>query len=77
VTSGRPLFERIVERTGLSSFIGPGTVERALASVGASPDVATRDDYRRALPQLRQRMALYLRGPDLDEHVRSIEELLG
>jgi hypothetical protein len=73
---GRKLFEQVVVRTGLASFIGPGAVERALGLVGATPDLATVDDYRRALPQLRGRMAIYLRPAELDRHLRELEELI-
>jgi hypothetical protein len=76
MSSGRTLFEQVVERTGLASFIGPGAVERALGTVGATPDAATRADYRRALPQLQDRMAVYLKKEELFRHVRALEELL-
>ena len=75
--SGRKLFEQVVDRTGLASFIGPGAVERALANVGASPEEATFGDFRRALPQLHKRMSIYLKPPELDERLRAIEQLLG
>jgi hypothetical protein len=77
MSAGRKLFDAVVDRTGLASFIGPGAVERALANVGASPDVATVGDYRRALPQLHRRMAIYLKAPELDQRLRAIEDLLG
>jgi hypothetical protein len=76
MNAGRKLFEAVVERTGLASFIGPGAVVRALASVGALPDEATVDDYRRAMPQLRGRMSVYLNVSEVERHVRDIEELL-
>jgi hypothetical protein len=76
MNAGRTLFEQVVERTGLASFIGPGTVERALGTVGATPDGATRADYRRALPQLHDRMAVYLKKDELVRHLRALEELL-
>ncbi|HXU68902.1 MAG TPA: hypothetical protein VN947_06210 [Polyangia bacterium] len=72
---GRALFEAVVERTGLASFIGPGAVERALESVGAAPDAATVDDYRRALPQLRTRMAVYLKASELQEKLSALDAL--
>jgi hypothetical protein len=75
--TGRPLFERVVECTGLASFIGPGAVERALGTLGVTPDLATLADYRRALPQLRGRMAIYLKPEELTRHVRELEDLIG
>ena len=73
----RELFEEVVERTGLASFIGPGAVERALDTVGVTPDTASPSDYRRALPHLRGRMAVYLKQGELTRRLRAVEELLG
>ena len=71
------LFEDVVARTGLAGWIGPGAVRRALSSVGvASPSDAVPDDYRRALPQLRARMALYLKSHEVEHNAREIEALL-
>ena len=73
---GRDLFEAVVACTGLASFIGPGAVERALESVGAGPDVATVEDYRKALPQLKTRMAVYLKEGELQAHLTALERLI-
>jgi hypothetical protein len=71
------LFEEVVTCSGLASFIGPGTVQRALQSVGVtSPSLAKLEDYRRALPALQERMALYLPASQLKACVRAIETLL-
>jgi hypothetical protein len=73
----RKLFEDVVSRTGLAAWIGPGAVQRALSSVGVfSKDLAGPDQYRRALPQLRARMAIYLQPEDLNRHIQEIEALL-
>jgi hypothetical protein len=75
-TTGK-LFDLVVARSGLATIIGPGTVQRALAAVGiASPDAAKPDDYRRALPQIKQRMAIYLSPEDVARHIHDIESLL-
>jgi hypothetical protein len=42
----------------------------------ASLDAARPDDYRRALPHLRQRMAFYLPPDELERRTRDIEALL-
>ena len=77
MSGGRALFEEIVERSGLASFIGPGIIQRALNATGvSSPDRARLDDYRRALPQIRARMAVYLQPDQLEEHIQEIESLL-
>ena len=73
----KALFDRVVESTGLAAFIGPGTVERALVATGvATPHEARPEDYRRALPQIRARMAVYLKPGEVEERVRAIEALL-
>jgi hypothetical protein len=71
------LFDEVVARSGLATMIGPGTVQRALAAVGvASPDGAGPDDYRRALPQIKARMAVYLRPDEVARAIQEIESLL-
>lgn len=75
--TGRALFDGVCARSGLAAMIGPGTVQRALSSVGvASPELARPDDYRRALPQMRQRMAFYLPPEELEQRTLDIEALL-
>jgi hypothetical protein len=70
-------FDEVVEATGLASFIGPGIVERALQSVGVAATGAARsNDYVRAMPQIRARMAMYLKPAELEERVRAIETVL-
>jgi hypothetical protein len=71
------LFDEVVARSGLATIIGPGTVQRALAAVGvASPDGASPDDYRRALPQIKARMLVYLRPEEVEQAIHKIESLL-
>jgi hypothetical protein len=77
VTEAEDLFEEIVARTGLASFIGPGVVKRALQSVGVHRiEQATRDDYRQALSGIRARMATYLSSEQLEARLRDIGSLL-
>ncbi|HEY5956307.1 MAG TPA: hypothetical protein VIV60_07135 [Polyangiaceae bacterium] len=77
MTDAEELFEEVVARTGLASFIGPGVVKRALQSVGVYRiEDATREDYRQALPVLRARMATYLSSEPLDARLRDIGSLL-
>jgi hypothetical protein len=73
----RSLFEQIVESSGLAATIGPGTVQRALSSVGVLvPEAASPEDYLRALPQLRARMTIYLGAADAERRALHIESLL-
>ncbi|WP_394820560.1 hypothetical protein [Pendulispora albinea] len=72
--TARSLFEEIVQRTGLAPIIGPGTVQRALHAVGiTSPELAQTQDYLRALPELRTRMAIYLEPETVERRLRQIE----
>jgi hypothetical protein len=71
------LFEQVVQSCGLAATIGPGTVQRALGSVGVNfPDRAGPEDYRRALPQLKARMTIYLGAAEVERHLQKIEALL-
>jgi hypothetical protein len=70
------LFDQVVQKTGLGEVIGPGTVERALETVGSTAEVATLDDYRRALDNIKGRMAAYMDPADVNRHVRAIEYVL-
>ena len=73
----KALFDAVASCSGLASWIGPGTVQRALSSVGISSfSDAVAADYRRAMPQLRARMAMYLPPAELDHRCRQIEALL-
>jgi hypothetical protein len=74
---GRKLFDDVAAATGLALVIGPGAVQRALAGVGVTVvDQATVEDYRRALPELKTRMAFYLAKADLEHHLAELEALL-
>jgi hypothetical protein len=74
---GQEPFEEIVARSGPAAWVGPGTVRRALGSVGvASPESAGPHDYLRALPELSARMATYLNARDLKQRMDRIEALL-
>ncbi|MFO0587982.1 MAG: hypothetical protein U0441_10605 [Polyangiaceae bacterium] len=77
-TSGIELFEQVVALTGLASWVGPGLVQRALTSqAGVAKEAANVEHYRRALPQIRARMAAYVAIDEVDRRVKSIEQHLG
>jgi hypothetical protein len=74
---GRKLFEEVATATGLALVIGPGAVQRALAGIGITAvEVATVEDYRRALPELQKRMAFYLSKSELEHHLAELDALL-
>ena len=54
------LFAEVVEVTGVSSIIARGTVQRALATVRATIETATDEDYVEAMPQLRKKLAPFV-----------------
>jgi len=71
------LFEEVVRRSGLASWVGPGLLRRALQAVGVEePNGARSEHYRRALPQLEARMAVYLKPDELAQRITSIRRLL-
>jgi hypothetical protein len=70
------LFDKIVELSGLSIIIGPGTVRRALADAGYDVAAATADCYRSILNRLEARLRAYLSARDVERRIRSITEFL-
>lgn len=70
------LFARVVELSGLSRIIGPGTVRRALLDAGLEPSFATADGYRSIASQLEARLRAYLSGREAEQRVRSIQAFL-
>jgi hypothetical protein len=76
VARPQQLFDKIVELSGLSSIIGPGTVRRALADAGFDVARATADCYRSILSRLEARLRAYLSAREVTERIRSISEFL-
>jgi hypothetical protein len=72
-----PLFDTLVETSGLSPLLGPTALRRALARAGIT-NVASmrRSDLGKALPHLRAALGVYLRPDRVDERMRAIEALL-
>lgn len=70
------LFDRVVELSGLSRIIAPGTVRRALLDAGLEPSFATADGYRQITDRLDARMRAYLSGRETEQRIRSIREFL-
>jgi transcriptional regulator GlxA family with amidase domain len=76
-TNDATLFEEVVRRSGLASWVGPGLLRRALQAVGVDEVGAARTEhFKRALPQLEARMAVYLKPEELAQRVASIRRLL-
>jgi len=67
------LFEGVVQRSGLASWVGPGLLRRALHAVGVEhPEQARSEHFKRALPQLEARMAVYLKPQELAYRLAAI-----
>ncbi len=76
-TNDATLFEEVVRRSGLASWVGPGLLRRALQAVGVEEVGAARPEhFKRALPQMEARMAVYLKPDELVQRVASIRRLL-
>jgi hypothetical protein len=76
MNEGDDLFERVVELCGFSAYVGPGAVRRSLAEAGCENEVASPDDYRRALPALQRRLQVYVSEEDATARVQQIQRML-
>jgi hypothetical protein len=76
-SAGNPLFEALVEASGLASLFAPSAIARALSRVGLSVHTLKKQDVARALPAIEQALLVYL--PPLEVRVRlsAIERLAG
>lgn len=70
------IFRRVATMTGLSSFIGPGTIRRALDDIGASPESASLSAWRSALVRIEARMRAYMPDAEVERRVRAIASFL-
>jgi hypothetical protein len=70
------LFWAVVDLTGLTPLLAPGTVRRALRDVGITPTEATAVDMLRALPCLKARLAAFLSEEEVARHAQRIESFL-
>ena len=71
-TAPLEMFERVLSYCGFSAVLGPGVLARALADEGVMKETATVADYRRALPRIEARIAVYLPAEELPRRVRRI-----
>lgn len=76
IVGSEELFDKVVELSGLSRIIGPGTVRRALLDAGLEPSFATAESYRSITNRLDARLRAYLSGREAAERMRSIKEFL-
>lgn len=70
------IFDRVLALAGLSALVGRGVIHRALRDVGANPETASLNDYRRALSRLDARLRAYLSDADATERMARIGQFL-
>lgn len=74
---GQPLFEKVVELSGVSAVLAPGLVRRSLLDGKVKVEDAGPADYRAALPRLLARLRAYMPEDEAQRRARRIAALLG
>ena len=69
------LFDRVVGASRLNETIAPFAVSRLLLRAEVDPVTLTPDELARALPQLEDGLAVYLRGDELASARRDLRAL--
>jgi len=70
------LFTDVVDASGVSPVLAPGTVRRALRDVGSTPQAASADTYLLALPSIRARLRAFMSPEDAERATERIRDLL-
>lgn len=70
------LFEEVAAVTGLAKIIARGTIQRALATVHASVETATPEDYVAAMPELRKKLAAFVDDLETRQRLDRLERQL-
>jgi hypothetical protein len=73
--AGSPLFDQLVEASGLAAVVAPFTVSRLLVRADVRPETLTPQELTRALPELESGIAVYLRGDELDRALSAVRAL--
>lgn len=70
------LFDQVVEASGLSPLIGPGTIRRACERAGIDhPDHLTRLELLRAVPEIEAALGTYFASDEVKERVAALLRL--
>ena len=69
------LFDEIVARCGLASFLAQDVVQRACRTVDLEPESLTREQLPLLAPSLRKSLSLFIRQRQLDRAMRDIASL--
>ena len=70
-------FDRVVDASRLNETIAPFAVSRLLLRAAVDPSSLTPESLARALPQLEEGIAVYLRGDELESARRDLRALAG
>jgi len=77
MSTATPLFDEFVAASGLNDLIARFAVSRMLVRADVEPQTLTVDGLARALPQLEEGLAVYLRDDELASAVDAIRDLAG
>ncbi|WP_394848103.1 hypothetical protein LZC95_11640 [Pendulispora brunnea] len=69
------LFDAVVATSGLAPLIAPEVIRRACVRAGVHAALPTPADLSRALPAIRQALAIYMNPEEVHRHMRAIEKL--
>lgn len=72
---GSDLFAQLIQRSGLSSIFAEKALTRALAKAGIDARRVSRDDIRRALPEIERVLKTYLDSGEVANRVQMVTEL--
>lgn len=73
----KTLFDRVLSLCGLPFVIGPSTLERACKRAGVNPKTMSPGDLRRALPEIRETLALFLPRDEAERRADALASLAG
>ncbi|MCK6588430.1 MAG: hypothetical protein L6Q76_12690, partial [Polyangiaceae bacterium] len=73
----KTLFDRVISLCGLPFVIGPSTLERACRRAGVDAKTMSLGDLRRALPEIRDTLALFLPRDEAERRAEALASLAG
>jgi DNA-binding response OmpR family regulator len=73
----KTLFDRVISLCGLPFVIGPSTLERACKRAGVDAKTMSLGDLRRALPEIRETLALFLPRDEAEKRAEALASLAG
>jgi hypothetical protein len=70
-----PIFESLVDASGLSPIFARSTLKRACERAGINVDLMTKSDLAKALPNIRKALETFIPVSDVDARMRQISKL--